>query len=137
MSGGGGTAGPAPRVPYPAPVKDPDAPTLLPRSRAWLLGWLSLVGPVGVVASLVLGRQLGEPQLYVGALLFGAASIVTCILGIAAVRRGIRDARRHAAERPRLIGGGIAVGVVGAVGSGLVVLVVGFFLLALSQYRWA
>jgi hypothetical protein len=47
------------------------------------------------------------------------------------------DRRRHAAERPRLIVGGIAVGVLGAVGSGLVVLVVGLFLLALSQYRWA
>ncbi|MBP2456865.1 hypothetical protein ABID70_002389 [Clavibacter michiganensis] len=116
---------------------DSREPTLRPRSRAWLLGWLSLVGPVGVVASLALGQLLGEPQLYVGALLSGMASIVTCILGIVAVRRGIRDGRRHAAERPRLIGGGIALGVVGAVGSGLVALVIGLFLLALSQYRWA
>jgi hypothetical protein len=118
-------------------VKDPQGPTLRPRSRAWLLGWLSLVGPVGVVASVALGRMLGEPQLYAGAFLSSVLSVATCVLGIVAVRRGIRDGRQHAAQRPRLIGGGIAIGVVGILASGAVVLVVGFLLLALSQYRWA
>ncbi|WP_317229682.1 hypothetical protein [Clavibacter sp. MX14-G9D] len=118
-------------------MKDPQGPTLRPRSRAWLLGWLSLVGPVGVVASIALGRLLGEPQLYVGVFPSSMLSVATCVLGIVAVRRGIRDGRQHAAERPRLIGGGIAIGVVGILASGAVVLVAGSLLLALSQYRWA
>lgn len=134
---GGGDGRPEPAVEYPPPVRDPRASTLRPRSRAWLLGWLSLLGPVGVVASIALGQLLREPQLYVGAFLSSVLSIVTCILGIVAVRRGIRDARQHPAERSRLIGGGIAIGLIGSVASGLVVLVIGFFLLALSQYRWA
>ena len=115
-------------------MTDPHDTALRPRSRAWLLGWLSLIGPVGVVASIVLVQLVGEVQLYGGVILFSAVSIVTCVLGILAVRRGIRDAKRHAAERPRLIGGGIAVGALGALASGAIVLVVGGLLFALSQY---
>jgi hypothetical protein len=126
------------RVPgpeYPAPMTDPHDAALRPRSRAWLLGWLSLIGPAGVVASIVLVQLLREVQFYVGVILFAVVSVVTFAFGIAGVRRGIRDARRHHAERPRLIGGGIAVASVGLLASGAVVLVIGGILFALSQYR--
>jgi chromate transport protein ChrA len=115
-------------------VNDPHEPVLRPRSRAWLLGWLSLVGPVGVVASVALAWLLHQPQLLVAGVLCSALSIVTCVLGVVAVVRGIRDSRRHTAERPRLIGAGISIGAVGAVTSGAVAVAVGLILLALSQY---
>ena len=116
-------------------MTDPHDAALRPRSRAWRLGWLSLVGPVGVVASIAAARLIPEPQLLIGAILFAAASIPTFVIGIVGVRRGIRDARRHPAERPRLVGGGIAVSSVGLLASAAVVLVIGGILFALSQYR--
>jgi hypothetical protein len=116
-------------------MTDPHDTALRPRSRAWRLGWLSLVGPAGVVASIAAAWLIPQPQLLIGAALFAAASIATFVIGIVGVRRGIGDARRHPAERPRLIGGGIAVSSLGLLASAAVVLAIGGILYALSQYR--
>jgi len=116
-------------------MTDPHDTALRPRSRAWLLGWLSLIGPVGVVVSIAAAYTVPQPQLLIGAMLFAAVSIATFVLGIVGVRRGIGDARRHPAERPRLVGGGIAVSSLGLLASAAVVLVIGGILFALSQYR--
>ncbi len=116
-------------------MTDPPDTALRPRSRAWRLGWLSLIGPVGVVASVVAAYWGLQPQLLIGVFPFSAASIATFVIGVVGVRRGIGDARRHPAERPRLIGGGIAVASLGLLASAAVVLVIGGNLFALSQYR--
>ncbi|OUD87958.1 hypothetical protein BC477_08185 [Clavibacter michiganensis subsp. michiganensis] len=57
---------------------------LRPRSRAWRLGWLSLIGPVGVVASIVAAYWGLQPQLLIGVFPFSAASIATFVIGIVA-----------------------------------------------------
>jgi hypothetical protein len=133
---GGGAAPEAARgSEYPPHVTDPHEATLRPRSRAWVPGWLSLVGPAGLLVSVGLAWLLRQPQILVVAMLCCALSAVTCIVGVVAVVRGIRDARRHPAERPRLIGAGIALGAVGALVSGLVAVVVVLLLAELAQYR--
>jgi hypothetical protein len=116
-------------------VTDPHEATLRPPSRAWVPGWLSLVGPAGLLAFVGLAWLLRQPQILVVAMLCCALSAVTCIVGVVAVVRGIRDAGRHPAERPRLIGAGIALGAVGALVSGLVAVVVVLLLAELAQYR--
>ncbi|MBF4618722.1 hypothetical protein ITJ44_11630 [Clavibacter sp. VKM Ac-2873] len=105
-------------------MTDPHDAALRPRSRAWRLGWLSLIGPAGVAASIMGAWLVPQPQLLIGAVLFAAVSIATLVIGIVGVRRGIGEARRHPAERPRLIGGGIALSSVGLLASGAVMLVI-------------
>ncbi|MBF4621399.1 hypothetical protein [Clavibacter sp. VKM Ac-2542] len=105
-------------------MPDPHDAARRPRSRAWRLGWLSLIGPAGVAASITGAFLVPRSQLLTGAVLFAAVSIATFVVGIVGVRRGIGEARQHPAERPRLIGGGIAVSSVGLLASGAVMLVV-------------
>jgi hypothetical protein len=82
------------------------------RSKAWLLGWLALTGPVLPILSVIVALASFNVWLYFAVSLLQIWVVFCIFLGVRAVITGVRDHRQP--HPPSLATAGVIIGGIGA-----------------------
>jgi hypothetical protein len=88
------------------------------RSLAWVFGWLSISGPVLLLA-VVVPWFVGPPFWDAVAVVLEVWCVVSAFIGAAAVVVAVQDLRAPEEDRPRFASAGMVLGLVGSVTVGI------------------